>query len=593
MRVENGFQVTPFVEENPYTSDTVLPSLLRRILPSELLGEIENDLTRFGGEVITSIRALGSGNRVAPPRLIQYDQWGRRVDILETSEGWRDLKAAAQKEGIPAIFYERIYGEHSRVYGFAKVLLMVGDSHEVFCPLSMTDGTARVLELLGSDEMKKEFLPRLTSRDPSYAFTAGQWMTERPGGSDVSRTETVASPTNITNQLGSQYALNGFKWFSSATDSDIAVALARTGSVEQGSRALSLFLIPLRLPLLRSPTEPEPSPTSNRIFVHRLKNKIGTHTLPTAELSLEGTKAYLIGSLNQGVKNISPVLNITRVWSAMGSIGGLRKCLAIATAYSKVRAVQGGRTLLKDAPIHVSQLASLHILYRALTHLVFGAVQLLGKAECGVATVEELRRLRILTPTVKAFSAEKAPAAMEEAMTTLGGAGYMEENGFGQLIRDSLVEKIWEGTTTVLSLDIARAAQDPANVGALLTWARGIIASSPYVLSGQMKDALQLLKSGLNEIQTSYKLPIKPLVARPGLLLIGHVVSAIYLLEHATWSHSASQPGAYIDAEVFRRWTMEGGLAVALEDVEAARTATNDRIRFNSSLVYPNSKAKL
>lgn len=106
-----------------------------------------------------------------------------------------------------------------------------------------------------------------------------------------------------------------------------------------------------------------------------------------------------------------------------------------------MRAIHGGTLLLKDAPLHVAQLASINLLYRALTHLTFGAIRLLGRAECGVASADEERRLRILTPTTKAFAAEKACTGMEEAMTALGGAGYMEENGVGQLIRDSLVEK--------------------------------------------------------------------------------------------------------------------------------------------------------
>lgn len=275
----------------------------------------------------------------------------------------------------------------------------------------------------------------------SHIVTIPLTLYQRPGGSDVSQTETIATSSNMNHALGPQYTLNGFKWFSSATDSDVSVALARTGSVKDGSRGLSLFLIPLRLPLQRSPSHLAPSPTSNKIFIHRLKNKIGTHTLPTAELSLEGSEGYLIGALNQGVKNISPVLNITRLWSAIASVGGLRKCLAMATAYAKVRPIHGGRTLLQDAPLHVSQLASISLLYRALTHLTFGAIRLLGKSECGVASADELRRLRLLTPTTKAFAAEKACGGMEEAMTTLGGAGYMEENGFGRSIRDSLVEK--------------------------------------------------------------------------------------------------------------------------------------------------------
>ena len=320
-------------------------------------------------------------------------------------------------------------------------------------------------------------LSAFLSRDPSFAFTAGQWMTEvcspgfplrhaldgphkRPGGSDISQTETIATPTGETRPWGAVYKLDGFKWFSSATDSDVALALARTGSPDEGSRSLSLFLVPLRLPLIGGDSVPPPSPISNNIFVHRLKNKIGTHILPTAELSLESTEAYLLGTINQGVKSIASVLNITRIHSAIASIGNLRKCLAIAVSYSTVRKIGGGKQLLRDAPIHVSQLAYISLTYRALTHLIFGAVGLLGKVEFGAAAKEEQDRLRLLTPTVKAFAAEKACTAMEEAMAALGGAGYMEENGIGRSIRDSLVEKIWEGTTTVLALDLVRAAKD-------------------------------------------------------------------------------------------------------------------------------------
>ncbi|KAF9463049.1 hypothetical protein BDZ94DRAFT_649315 [Collybia nuda] len=594
MRVENGFQPTPYPEDNPYTSDAVLPALLRRTVPQSVFQEIEPDLVRLGTDVITTIRALGSGNRISPPQLIQYDQWGRRIDDLQTSEGWRDLKAVAQQEGLPAIFYERKYGEHSRTYGFAKMMLMVGDSHEVFCPLSMTDGTARVIELIGSTQMKEQILPRLISRDPSFAFTSGQWMTERPGGSDVSQTETVALSSGKDNILGPQYTLDGFKWFSSATDSQISVALARTASLEEGSRGLSLFLVPLRLPLLRNPSAPIPTPTSNNIFIHRLKNKIGTHALPTAELSLESSEAYLIGSLNQGVKNISPVLNITRLWSAIASVGGLRKCLAIATAFAKVRSIQGGTRLLQDAPLHVSQLASINLLYRALTHLIFGAIRLLGKSECGTASPDELRRLRILTPIAKAFAAEKASSGMEESMSALGGAGYMEENGFGRQIRDSLVEKIWEGTTTVLSLDLARAAQDPATLRAFISWVNNIISSCPTTLRAEIQEAFNLLNEASQELATTLGTRASPLAPRPALLLTGYVTSCCFLLEHAIWAYNAGDVECDTDIEVFRRWALEGGMIGAIHDVRNAKQNTDRRVLANSALVFGGSiKAKL
>jgi alkylation response protein AidB-like acyl-CoA dehydrogenase len=91
-------------------------------------------------------------------------------------------------------------------------------------------------------------------------------------------------------------------------------------------------------------------------------------------------------------------------------------------------------TLLQDVPLHVSVLADITILYRALTHLTFGAVALLGKVEAGTATPDEEARLRLLTPTAKAYTSVKVPPAMHEVMATLGGLGYMEEVGIGRLV---------------------------------------------------------------------------------------------------------------------------------------------------------------
>lgn len=314
------------------------------------------------------------------------------------------------------------------------------------CPMGMTDGATRckiprciicdallisirmnkVLELYGTESMKSAVLSKLLSRDPTAAYLSGQWMTERPGGSDLSRTETHATPTErISSDLGRPYILDGFKWFSSAAEGHMAVALARTGAPSSGTRGLSLFLVPLRI-------APYASPLSNGVLIHRLKNKVGTHGVPTAELELRGTRAWLIGPEGDGVKTIAAMLNVTRVHSAVHSVGSLQRCLALARAYAGVRAVQGGKALLKDVPLHVAGLADVALLYRGLVHVVFGAVALLGKSECGTASSGEEARLRLLTPTIKAYAAQKASGGMEEAMGAMGGLGYMEETGIGR-----------------------------------------------------------------------------------------------------------------------------------------------------------------
>ncbi|TEB39006.1 acyl-CoA dehydrogenase domain-containing protein [Coprinellus micaceus] len=540
MRIEQGFQPSPFPEQNVFLTDPVLPSLLKRILPLDVSAKVLPDLERLGDDVINVIRPLGSGPLMAKPTITQYDQWGRRVDALHTSEGWRKMKAISQQEGLPAIFYERQFGEYSRVYGFAKMLLMVGDTQEVFCPMSMTDGAARVLELFGNDATK-EVYDRLISRDPGKGITAGQWMTERPGGSDVSLTETTAVPLQEKHSYGDVYFLNGVKWFSSATDSEISVALARTDAGDAGARGLSLFLIPLRLPLFPSLSEPKPSPISNNIFIHRLKDKIGTHALPTAELSLEGTKGYLIGPLNKGVKSIIPVLNITRVWSAVTSCGHLRKCLEIAASYATVRRVRSGTLLLSDSVIHVERLAQVSLLYRALTHMVFGVVRLMGKVECNgpKGGEQDSLRLRMLTP-------------LWEVRV------HMEENGFGRAIRDAMVEKIWEGTVVVLALDLTRAARDPRVLKSFIQWAEDVIVSWA----------------------------LHPLIHRPGLILVGYLTSSLYLLEHAAWSWTQKTETKDVDVEVVKRWALDNGLKGALEDVQRAMESGDAKIELDKQIAF-------
>ncbi|KAL1736591.1 hypothetical protein EV714DRAFT_279146 [Schizophyllum commune] len=583
MRVEQGFQIPPYEEGNSYTTDPVLRALLKRILPEEVFGELEPDLVRLGDDINTVIRDVHRRCEVSDPTLVQYDQWGRRVDRLQTSEGWRKLKAIAQKEGLPALFYERKHGAFSRVDGFARVLMMTGDMHTIFCPISMTDGCARVIELMGTPAMKRDIFPRLISRDPEQAFTAGQWMTERPGGSDVSQTETLATSAGRDHEYGPAYTLDGFKWFSSATDSDVALALGRSGPPSSGSRGLSLFLVPLRKPLLG---DPGASPISNNIFVHRLKNKFGTKALPTAELSLEGTEGYRVGPENRGVKLITPVLNITRVWSAVHSDSALRRSLFIATSYAKVRKIRGGTQLLQDAPLHVAQLASLHLTYRALTHFSFGVVHLLGKSECGTASAEERHLLRIMTPTVKAFATEKAVPAIADAMSALGGNGYMEENDIPRLLRDAMVERIWEGTTTVLSLDLARAMKGDA-IGAFRSWAHSVLQAAPPSVKEKIASEIQVLDACIDELSECFAAQTTtPLVPRPALMLMGCTLSALFLVEHACWSVSTNQPEADLDTEIISRWVRESGLNAYLGQVKNARVDAQRRTTYDRVLVF-------
>lgn len=368
----------------------------------------------------------------------------------------------------------------------------------------MQDGAARLLQMhlntpdlssKLSNEQKKVFenaFRHLTSRDPKFAWTSGQWMTERTGGSDVSLTETTAvyKPTSEV-QFASKneaiplgpWSLNGFKWFSSATDSNMTVLLAQT---EKGG--LTTFLAPMRkhdpdaitsTGLLRKDGD-----KLNGVRIQRLKNKFGTQPLPTAELVLEDMRGWMIGQEGRGILEISTVLTLTRVHSSVAAAGYVGRGLGIARAYARVREIgagKGARVKLTESPLHMRTLAKMTTEYRGIMLLTFFTSYILGVSEHPApkrlevssalkAMTPEPKQtiplLRVLTQLTKAYVCKMAVSTLFSCMECLGGVGYLvnheqEYLNISRIYRDCCVLPIWEGTTDVLSTDFIRALKHP------------------------------------------------------------------------------------------------------------------------------------
>jgi Acyl-CoA dehydrogenases len=441
--MKNFFQDGP-VLTNTYNADSTLSSYLKEILPPECAKEALPHLQHLGdraaGEMLTWANDAEAHNPVHVP----YDPWGRRIDEIETSNGWKMLERVAAEEGIVATAFDRKYGAFSRVYQMALLYLYSPSSAIFSCPLAMTDGAARAIELFGTDDLKKRALPHLLSRDPAQFWTAGQWMTERTGGSDVSMTSTDAIPLSAASEFGATHALHGVKWFTSATTSQMALTLARPEGAPEGSKGLSLFYLELR----------NDKNQLNNIQIHRLKDKLGTKALPTAELSLLGTPARQIGQVGEGVKRIASVLNITRIYNSVCAIGHMRRALDLIQDYSKKRRAFG--KVLIDHPLHALTLNQLEEEFRRAFLFTFFVAELLGKEEVGEISAQEKVMLRLLTPLLKLFTAKKTIHISSEVLEMFGGAGYVEDTGLPRLLRDAQVFAIWEGTTNVLSLDMLR-----------------------------------------------------------------------------------------------------------------------------------------
>jgi len=410
-------------------------------------------IARFCPEIAAELRAIGDlsveyygkqlADRKNEPVLTQWDAWGERIDQIEVSPLWREAQVLAARHGMVAAGYERRFGAHARTHQFA-IVHVLGPSLDVYsCPLAMTDGAARTLLASGNQPLIERYVPRLTSRDPSVMWTSGQWMTERIGGSDVSQSETIAR------RDGDSWRLFGTKWFTSATTSEMALTLARPEGNPGGSRGLALFLVELR----------DGAGRLRNILVNRLKDKFGTRKVPTAELTLDGTPALLVGQLGEGVRAITPMLSVTRTWNAVNAVSAMRRGLGLAGDYARRRTAFGA--LLAQKPLHADTLAALEAEYAAAFCLAFRSAWLLGTLEHGTAEAEprdlDERLSRSLIPIAKLVTGKQAVAVTSEALEACGGAGYVEDTGLPRILADAQVLPIWEGTTNVLSLDTLRA----------------------------------------------------------------------------------------------------------------------------------------
>ncbi|KAG1641646.1 hypothetical protein G6F44_005615 [Rhizopus delemar] len=553
----SGFMQDPPSLRNQYEDDIVLRNILKKTMPKSILDSIEPDLSRFGERVIGDILAMGDDVEDPNnyPRLKQYDAWCRRVDEITTAKGWKELNDVAAEEGLIAIAYERKYNEYSRIYQFAKQYLYSPSAAMYSCPLSMTgmiykNGAARVIELLGTQEMKETIYSRLISRDPKLFWTSGQWMTERPGGSDVSRSETVAE---LVDPSTNTWSVSGFKWFSSATTADIAMLLARTvdpkqGTVQPGSKGLSLFVAKMR----------NPDGSLNGVHVHRLKNKFGTKGLPTAELELVDMKATMMGNPGRGVPNIASILNISRIYASLGVVSYLRRSLAIAKDFSLKRQVFN--QTLDKVPLHVTTLAGLELTFRACIQIVFCCIELLGRAECQKATKEDLLLLRLLTPISKCYVCKIGVQAISEAMEALGGQGYMDDTGLGRLLRDGQVNMIWEGTTNVMAVDVLRVMRETKN---------GCLTSFKKVIEKKVKESTQvsdqLIKPGqaihtaLANIDVFLQSASDQLEANARQLTfaLGRVLAGALLVEQAAFGLSHQIEGADQGLFAAQQWCIQ------------------------------------
>lgn len=435
---------------NPFEETHFQKSLQWLLKDKKNKSTIEEDLKKFSQRIVHEIDRWGQEADAHPPVHIPYSPYGERIDEIKVHEAWEKLDALSAEEGLIQLGYDESNKESGRLHQFLKLFLFHPSSAFYSCPLAMTDGAAKLIQKSSlfhqgekEEKLLKEAFDHITSRDPDKFWTSGQWMTEKTGGSDVGESETVAL------KKGDHYELHGTKWFTSATTSQMCFTLARIEGSTKGSRGLSLFFVKLH----------DDKGRLNQMEVRRLKDKLGTHALPTAEIDLKGTPAHLIGKPGEGVRNISHLFNVTRIYNAVTTVGSFSRLLCLAFDYAQKR-VAFGKNLLHH-PLHKRTLDEASLAFHDCFLLTFETVKLLQREEelefKGEHDEEVSKLLRLLTPLAKLYSAKINMQWTSELIESFGGAGYIEDTGLPRFLRDSQVFCIWEGTTNILSLDCLRA----------------------------------------------------------------------------------------------------------------------------------------
>jgi acyl-CoA dehydrogenase len=428
---------------NFYRADPALTDLLCIHLPEPLFRHIAPHLDRLGALAGSHLDECARLADRHTPILHQRDRFGRDVQWIEYHPAYRELERAAFGEfGIHAMSIRKgilgwpdtypVVAKHAFTFLFNQAEFGLG------CPINVTDGCAKLLANFGSEALKAKYLDGLTHTDMAKLTQGGQFMTEREGGSDVGTLTTTAVPER------DHWRLTGEKWFCSNADAKIVMLLARPERAPEGTRGVGLFLMPRFLD----------DGSQNHYRIVRLKDKLGTRSMASGEIKLEGAIAYAVGRLDRGFVQMAEMVNSSRLSNGVKSTALMRRAHHDAMTVAKNRVVFGSRIV--DLALGRRQLMKIGLATEQALSMSFLTADALDRAEAGSQNAAAL--LRILTPTLKFRATRDARKVCGDALEMRGGIGYVEEFATARLLRDAHLGSIWEGTGNIVALDALKRA---------------------------------------------------------------------------------------------------------------------------------------
>ncbi len=438
-----------------WAGDPALRQLLALYLPADLYAHLRPHLARLGAMVTTRLDALSHAADRNPPVLHQRDRQGRDRQWIEKHPAYRELEQIAFGEfGLAAMSHRGgVLGWPEPIPPagkYALTFLLVQSEFGLCCPLSMTDALTRTLRRFGDPELVERALPGLAATDLDALAQGAMFITEQGAGSDVGAGTVTARPEGGDGDGdGGAWRLYGDKWFCSNPDAAWAMVLARPEGAPAGTRGLGLFLMP------REVTGADGAARPNAYRIVRLKDKLGTRSMASGEIALEGATAYLVGALGEGFKQMAEMINVSRLSNGVRAAGLMRRAWHEAHHVATQRSAFGRRLI--EMPLMRRQLLKLLLPGEQALSIMLFTAEVMGRADAGDR--EAAAWLRALTPLIKFRACRDARKVTADSMEVRGGCGYIEEWINPRLLRDAHLGSIWEGTSNIVALDVLRAAR--------------------------------------------------------------------------------------------------------------------------------------
>lgn len=435
---------------NLFTADSGR-DVLACYLPKDLHTHLLPHLERLGGLAGSLLDDLAGVADKHPPTLSVRTRAGLDVNQVNKHPAYVELERFAYSEfGLAAMSHRGgVLGWPSVMPPAAKyalTYLFVQAEFGLCCPVSMTDSLARTLRKFGEPALVEHVLPMVTTQDFDALHQGAMFMTEQGAGSDVSATATQA-----TQAEDGHWRLHGDKWFCSNPDAGFAMVLARSEPLD-GLKGVSLFLLP----------RTRPDGQANQYRILRLKDKLGTRSMASGEIRLEGAFAWLVGERGQGFKQMADMINNSRLSNGVRAAGLMRRALTEALYVAKHRQAFGKS--LNEMPLMQRQLSKIALLTEQARTMVYQTAQALAASDQDPA---KRPLMRIMTPLIKFRACRDARKVAGDAMEVRGGCGYIEEWSDPRVLRDAHLGSIWEGTSNIVALDVLRAIQREESLPAL------------------------------------------------------------------------------------------------------------------------------